>query len=283
MNLLDYFRTKNIFGEKTSSSSLRIGRNRNRKFFHNKNILKKEIIYNSPFTKNYLPLINNYNSLNATRRFVKNKNSISQRMNINYNTNQISPKFNIITFKNSLTLKKSKERPKLDVGNSKDKNSMNFTSIMNNINYNNETNKNGIKKGNKMKEIRKIINIINKSNDENINDKKMTKDENIRKNILKKEDNFNIQDKKFIKPNSMFMTEMNFLINDNKRIKNNKKMKEIKDIKSINYDSLSFKELLKHIENDKKKIINNQNDLDMMMKTAKDTYYEIWKCNRHYS
>ena len=272
MNLLDYFRTKNIFGEKTSSSSLRIGRNRNRKFFHNKNILKKEIIYNSPFTKNYLPLINNYNSLNATRRFVKNKNSISQRMNINYNTNKLSPKFNIITFKNSLTLKKSKERPKLDDGNSKDKNSMNFTSIMNNINYNNETNKNGIKKGNKMKEIRKIINIINKSNDENI-----------RKNILKKEDNFNIQDKKFIKPNSMFMTEMNFLINDNKKIKNNKKVKEIKDIKSINYDSLSFKELLKHIENDKKKIINNQNDLDMMMKTAKDTYYEIWKCNRHYS
>ena len=60
-------------------------------------------------------------------------------------------------------------------------------------------------------------------------------------------------------------------------------MKEIKDIKSINYESLSFKELLKHIENDKKKIINNQNDLDIMIKTTKDTYYEIWKCNRHYS
>ena len=161
---------------------------------------------------------------------------------------------------------------------------MNFTSIMNNINYNNETNKNGIKKGNKMKEIRKIINIINKSNDENINDNKMTKDENIRKNILKKEDNFNIQDKKFT--NCLSLEYINLINYDESLplVSNQIKLNEFPaSIKIINYDSLSFKELLKHIENDKKKIINNQNDLDMMMKTAKDTYYEIWKCNRHYS
>ena len=34
-------------------------------------------------------------------------------------------------------------------------------------------------------------------------------------------------------------------------------------------------------ENDKKKIINNQNDLDDMLKTTRDTYFEIWKCNHH--
>ena len=80
----------------------------------------------------------------------------------------------------------------------------------------------------------------------------------------------------------MFMTEMNFLINDRNKKNNKVKMKNVKEIKDTNYDSLSFKELLKHIENDKKKIIDNQNDLDIMIKTTKDTYYEIWKCNHHH-
>ncbi len=45
---------------------------------------------------------------------------------------------------------------------------------------------------------------------------------------------------------------------------------------------MSFKELLKHIENNKRKIIDNQNDIDKMLKTAKDTHYEIWKYNNHH-
>ena len=79
----------------------------------------------------------------------------------------------------------------------------------------------------------------------------------------------------------MFMTEMNFLINDKNKINNQNNIKKNRELKSINYDFLSFKELLKHIEDDKKKIINNQNDLDDMLKTTRDTYFEIWKCNHH--
>ena len=86
---------------------------------------------------------------------------------------------------------------------------------------------------------------------------------------------------RIIKPNSMFMTEMNFLVNDKNKINNKNSMKKSREIRNINYDFFSFKELLKHIENDKKKIIDNQNDLDKMIKTTKDTYFEIWKYNHH--
>ena len=92
----------------------------------------------------------------------------------------------------------------------------------------------------------------------------------------------------------MFMTEMNFLkSNNNNRQKYLDKMKEIKEIKNkenknienefkkSNYECFSFKVLLKYIENDKKKIINNQNDIDDMIKTTKDTYHEIWKYKHH--
>ena len=91
------------------------------------------------------------------------------------------------------------------------------------------------------------------------------------------------------KTKSMFMTGMNFLMHSNIRNKNkneinsennyNKKL-ENKD-ENINYNCLSFKDLLKHIEENKKKIIDNQNDIEKMLMTAKDTHIEIWKCN-HY-
>ena len=99
---------------------------------------------------------------------------------------------------------------------------------------------------------------------------------------FKKEGNINFtNNNRIIKPNSMFMTEMNFLINDKNKINNKNSMKKSREIRNINYDFFSFKELLKHIENDKKKIIDNQNDLDKMIKTTKDTYFEIWKYNHH--
>ena len=85
----------------------------------------------------------------------------------------------------------------------------------------------------------------------------------------------------------MLMTEMNFLISDKNKRKN--KIKEIISKNEIisednnsKFESMSFKELLKHIENNKRKIIDNQNDIDKMLKTAKDTHYEIWKYNNHY-
>ena len=69
MNLINFFKINNSFGEKSSTSSLRY--RRNRKFYNN----KKEI-YKSPFIKNYLPIINNFNSLNSTKNFINNKKSI---------------------------------------------------------------------------------------------------------------------------------------------------------------------------------------------------------------
>ena len=47
----------------------------------------------------------------------------------------------------------------------------------------------------------------------------------------------------------------------------------------FSFGYLNFKELLKHIEENKKKIIDNQNDIENMLLTAKDTRNEIWKCN----
>ena len=93
----------------------------------------------------------------------------------------------------------------------------------------------------------------------------------------------------------MFMTGMNFLMPNHLKNKNKEK-NENNDIgtnmennenndnlenkqKNINYNYLSFKDLLKHIEENKKKIIDNQNDIENMIITVKDTHNEIWKCN----
>ena len=134
-----------------------------------------------------------------------------------------------------------------------------------------------MKNNNKIKELRKTINIYY-SKKENMNQSdENTKNENSNQKI-KMEDNLTINNQHMTK-NPMFVTEMNFLINGKNKTKNRKK--EYRKLKNLNYDSLSFKELLKHIENDKKKILNNQNDIDEMLKTAKDTYYEIRKCKHN--
>ena len=94
----------------------------------------------------------------------------------------------------------------------------------------------------------------------------------------------------------MFMTGMNFCMPNNHRNKNKEKNEnndfdtnmesienndnlENREKNTINYDYLSFKDLLKHIEENKKKIIDNQNDIENMIITAKDTHNEIWKCS----
>ena len=279
MSLVDYYNIKHFLKEKMILSSLKFGRN------DNKNIksIKKEI-YNPSISNNILPKIYRLKSLNVTKIFPKNNNYISRRIKLDdkinsksytINANNTNKILNIIKIKNSLTHKKDRERFKINKEISQNKNKVYFT-IMNNLNN---------KNNNKMKQIRKIINIYYNENEDKNN--KLIKNEN----KLKEEENQDINNNnKILNTNSMFMTEMNFL-NDNN--KNRRKIKEIKEVKNkqfkkienefkkTNYDYLSFKELLKHIENDKKKIINNQNDIDDMLKTTKDTYNEIWKFNHH--
>ena len=279
---MDSFKIKNFFGEKARISSLRLGRNR--KFYNGKYILKKGLCY-SPLTKNLLPKINQFNSLSITKKIPKNYKAIFQRLNINSYNLKINNKVNIIPLKNSLTIKRTKEKIKLDSKNNINPNPENnlFTFNMNNqnsLNYyinkiNNQSKK--MKNNNKIKELRKTINIYY-SKKENMNQSdENTKNENSNQKI-KMEDNLTINNQHMTK-NPMFVTEMNFLINGKNKTKNRKK--EYRKLKNLNYDSLSFKELLKHIENDKKKILNNQNDIDEMLKTAKDTYYEIRKCKHN--
>ena len=280
MSLVDYYNIKHFLKEKIVLSSLNFGRN------YNKNIKQIKSIYNSPLSKNFLPKIDRINSLNVTKINLKKNNIISRRIKFNdkINTNSYTinanKKLNIIKLKNSLTHKKNKERLKINKEISPNKNKE-YLTIINN--FNNKTN-------NRAKQIRKIINIYYNENEDK-NNKLIKKD-----NKLKEDDNLEINNNnKTIKTNSMFMTEMNFLkSNNNKnRRKYMNKIKEIKEVKNkeykkienefkqTNYEYLSFKELLKHIENNKKKIINNQNDIDDMLKTTKDTYNEIWKYNHH--
>ena len=278
MNIIDLFKIKNNFGGKSNNSSLRLGRNK--KFYNDKNLFKKEI-YKSPFSKNFLPHINKFNSLNVTKKFSDYNKSVLQRININSYTLKTNKKFNIIPLRNSLSFEKKKERPKLDILSNRDKITIEYFSNKNNIDSINETNKietrlKETKNSNKMKDLKKVINVYFSKN---ADEKKNKKNEDYIKDILNREENQTIKSK-INKKNSMFVTEMNFLINNKNKYKN--ELKEIKKSKKLDYDSLSFKELLKHIENDKKKIINNQNDIDDMLKTAKDTHYEIWKCNNHH-
>ena len=279
---MDSFKIKNFFGEKARISSLRLGRNR--KLYNGKYILKQGLCH-SPLTKNLLPKINQFNSLSIIKKIPKNYKAIFKRLNINSYNLKINNKVNIIPLKNSLTIKRTKEKIKLDSKNNINPNPENnlFTFNMNNqnsLNYyinkiNNQSKK--MKNNNKIKELRKTINIYY-SKKENMNQSdENTKNENSNQKI-KMEDNLTINNQHMTK-NPMFVTEMNFLINGKNKTKNRKK--EYRKLKNLNYDSLSFKELLKHIENDKKKILNNQNDIDEMLKTAKDTYYEIRKCKHN--
>lgn len=291
IRLENYFGIKRFLGEKIKPSPLKFGRNNNTK----KNIIKQKFLSKSPLMKNILPKINRLNSLNETKGFSTKKEFISyfnkeKKENTNSYTINTYKKFYMIPFRNSLTQIKREEKINFINKRNNDRNPSYLTTAINNIK--NQTD-NRIKNNNenKVKEIRKIINLYFSKNEEK-NNHNITKNENKNENLLKEKDNQNINNKTTIK-NSMFMTEMNFLIyNKNKRKSKNKEIKEIKELKEIksnkekelkttNYDFLNFKELLKHIERDKKRIINNQNDIDNMIKTTKDTFNEIWKYNHH--
>ena len=285
---LNYFCIKSFLGEKIKSTSLKFGRN-NRT---NKHIIKKKFFSKSPITKNILPKINKLNSLIETKGFSTNKKYISYfNKEKTENTNSYiinnNKKFYMIPIRNSLTQILNEEKKKLMNARNNDKNPSYSTIFINNFNSQNE-NRILDNNENKVKKLRKIINLYYSKNEENnnFNSKNENKEENKEENIFKEKENQNTNNKN-IKRNSMFMTEMNFLINDKNGKRNKtKEIKEIKynkenEFKNSNYDSINFKELLKHIERDKKKIINNQNDIDNMLKTTKDTFYEIWKYNHH--
>ena len=288
IRLADYFGIKSFLREKIKPSPLKFGRNINTK----KNIIKQKFLSKSPIIKNILPKINRLNSLNETKGFSTKKEFISffnkeKKENRNLYTINTNKKFYMIPLRNSLTQIKREEKINFINKRINEINPSYLNTFINNIK--NQTD-NRIKNNNenKVKEIRKIINLYYSKNEEK-NNHNITKNENKNENLLKEKDNQNINNKTTIK-NSMFMTEMNFLIyNKNKRKSKNKEIKEIKEVKTnkeneikrTNYDLLNFKELLKRIERDKKKIINNQNDIDNMIKTTKDTFNEIWKYNHH--
>ena len=278
---LDYFSIKSFLGEKIKSTSLKFGRNKKKIF------IKKKFFSKSPITKNILPKINRLNSLIETKGLSTDKKFISyfnkeKTENTNSYIINTNKKIYTIPFGNSLTHILNEEKKKFINTRNNDKNPSYSTTFINNINNQNE-NRIIDNTDNKAKKLRKIINLYFSKND--LDNKKENKNEN----VFEEKENKDINNKnKNKKRKSMFMTEMNFLINnDNNRKRSKiKKTKEIKhnkenEFKNNNYDSINFKELLKHIERDKKKIINNQNDIDNMLKTTKDTFYEIWKYNHH--
>lgn len=283
MNIENFIKKRNR-NINPSISSLKLVKNK--KFLNFNNNINKEYFKIQQST-NILPQIKNSNSLNIKKRFF-NKKIIS---NINQNTKNID-KMNFISLSNNsifklnnniISIKKpslltNKIKPLLQYRNFQNSQFENSSLCVNgkkNIQYqfNNTRNKEKIEKFRRAnsfvnkdnsKEFVKTVNVYFKSNfknSESVDDINMPKVES-----------------HMPKTKSMFMTGMNFLMNNNGLNKDvNVENKEVK--KNFNY--MSFKELLKHIEENKKKIIDNQNDIEDMLKTAKDAHFEIWKCNHH--
>ena len=297
MNLVDYFKIKCNF-----EPSLKFGRNRKNNYFK-KSLLSQEI-YN---TKQILPKINNFNSLNTTKRFPDNKKFLSQRTKFPYKINIFNNFIkndinNVISLKDSYLFKARKEKLKLQNKNNKNKRYEFINSIMSKTDSKdyNKVNKKTLYEdnSNKVKQLRKIINVYYKK-DDNENKRKNNSENKIKNKIRTINDNKELNEdgeqnnnnNKNMTKSSMFMTEMNFLIKNKKRKSNKIKIEKIinksnknieKEIKKkIDYDSLTLKELIRHIENNKRRIIRNQNDINKMIKTTRDTYQEIWKINHH--
>ena len=264
-----------------NSSSLDI----NKRFF-NKNIFNHLNQYQIP--KNSDKII--ANNLSNSSIFQINNNIISIKKKALIG-NRIKPKFN---YKSIQKIENSS-----DINNYNNNNQNNLYQTLNKENIEkkekeikeitkNKTKKEMVRRSNTIikkehpKEFIKTVNIYFKNNFRN----NESTDDDI---------NFKKEDNKITKTKSMFMTGMNFLMPNNSRNNKNKEKNENNVISNdnkrneensenkekINYDYLSFKELLKHIEENKKKIIDNQNDIEDMLLTAKDTHIEIWKCN-HY-
>ena len=258
---------------------------------HKKKYLSQEVYTNS---QGVLPKLN---FLNVTNRISMENNLLSQRIKINniIDNYLLSPnhKFNIFNkgeneFYKIIPLKiiKKWKNPKLkyEVYPNKRYDYLKNFFINKKNNYitkKEETTKKY--KSNSTKNIKiKELKIIKKYNKENNKTKNASKNE-ISRNNIKKIEKYKTKN---IKSNSMFMTQINFLNNeknkDNKIKEKNIINKENKSSeKKVDYDSLNFKELIKHLRNNRRQIIKNQNDINSMIKTTRDTYNEIWNFN-HY-
>lgn len=306
MDLIEHLNNKkNIRLINPFSYSFKLLNNKKLPFINNN--LNKDI-YKSFHLNNALPQIKkNASSLNINinKNFFNKKlyNSVDQiqknkdKNNLNniphYSFLQVNN--NIISIKKSV-LFKNKKKTKFNFKNSIRNIPIGISSSdispRNNKNYPNESLRKENNEKNEIKQKPKRANSLIR----NENQKEFVKTVNIYfKNKFQNNENSEIDDNNkkedisIPKTQSMFMTGMNFLMPNNHKNKNlknsnselnieNKENKESKDNK-INYNYLNFKELLKRIEENKKKIIDNQNDIEDMLLTAKDTHMEIWKCN----
>ena len=105
---------------------------------------------------------------------------------------------------------------------------------------------------------------INLVQSENIHEKEKEKEKEINENNIQKENKEN---------SNMFITRVNFAQNLNKT-----RGKNYQGKKSKNYlfNTVNFGDLLKQLRENKKIISQNQNELDVMIKTAKDAQKELW-------
>ena len=285
------------------SYSLKLTKSKKLPYLNN---MSKEIYKNS-LSNNLLPQIKNSSSLNINKRSFSKKNlsnpDIIQKSTDRINFNNL-PKSSIFHLNNNvISIKKSfllnKVKTKFNFRNPHNIHGENSSSvksihnIKNNINeIINKEEKEKPKRENSLianenqKQFVKTVNIYFKNNfRNNENDGDVKGDDN----------NFKKEENTIHKTKSMFMTGMNFLMPNN-NAKNkfqkynkeklqdkepNSECREKKDNKEsiFSFGYLNFKELLKHIEENKKKIIDNQNDIENMLLTAKDTRNEIWKCN----
>ena len=303
MDLIEHFMNKN---NKNINPSYSIKYLYNRKFpYFNNNInnINRESFKNFHINKS-LPKIKSVSTSNIHKKYY-NKNLFNSLDQMQKKSDKIIfnniPNSSILKLNNNiLSIKKSallgiKIKPKYNFRNFQNFSNENYSSSefvpKNSINYLNEDiNKekkekpkkiNSLIKNEHQKEFVKTVNIYFKNNFRN--------NEIVDENNNKKEENI------IHKTTSMFMTGMNFLMPNHLKNKNKEK-NENNDIgtnmennenndnlenkqKNINYNYLSFKDLLKHIEENKKKIIDNQNDIENMIITVKDTHNEIWKCN----
>ena len=269
MDLYNYFNIKKNQINNSSSSSLTI---KKRKF--------GKYLYKNPFSNNFLPNIGKANNFSIKNKIPLNKklffsnnqnlNSIISNSIFQLNYNLLSPKkyASILITKNCPFNNQESDFTKV-ITKTKSK------KLKNNESRNKDKNAN----------YRRAYSLLC-----NENSKQFMKTLNLKnnfRNIKNVEDNNTLkEDNAFPKKRSMFMTGMYFLgkSKKNKEQYENKENEENeennKKEKKINHEFLSFSELIKQIEQNKKKIIDNQNDIEDMIQTAKETHKEIWKCNR---
>jgi hypothetical protein len=269
MDLYNYFNIKKKQINNSSSSSLTI---KKRKF--------DKFIYKNPFSNNFLPNIAKSNYLSVKNKIPLNKKlffSNNQNLNSIISNSIYQLNYNLLSQKKPTTILINERKP---VNNQENDFTKTITKSKSKNQRNNES-RNKDKNANYHRAYSLLSNENSKHFMKTLNVKNNFRSiENVEDNNTLKEDN------DFPKTRSMFMTGMYFLgkTKKNKEKYDNKENEENEENnekeKKINNDFLSFSELIKQIEQNKRKIIDNQNDIEDMIQTAKETHKEIWKCNR---